>query len=63
MNDHKPLYSREELLALLEHVQYQAKEETKIKVAECMLDYGIDQKLVRTITGLKPEQLVSRQEY
>ncbi|MDT8862769.1 hypothetical protein N0O92_21525 [Alkalihalobacillus sp. MEB130] len=60
MNDHKPFYSRQELITLLDYVQHKAKEETKIQVAECMLDYGIDSKLVKTITGLTPNQLLKR---
>ncbi|MCL7749990.1 hypothetical protein [Halalkalibacter alkaliphilus] len=60
MNDHKPLYSREELLTLLDYVQHKAKEETKMQVAECMLDYGIDSKLVGAITGLTAKQLIKR---
>ncbi|WP_332699038.1 hypothetical protein [Halalkalibacter lacteus] len=57
MNNHSPYYSREELLTLLDYVQHKAKEETKMQVAECMLDYGIDIKLVGTITGLTTNQL------
>ncbi|GAE28662.1 hypothetical protein JCM9140_4920 [Halalkalibacter wakoensis JCM 9140] len=60
MNNHKPLYSREELITLLDYVQQKAKEETKLQVAECMLDYGIDIKLVGAITGLPPKQLISK---
>ncbi|WP_100406034.1 hypothetical protein [Bacillus solitudinis] len=45
------------LMTLLNHVRYQAKEETRIEVAECMLDYGIDIKLVGAVTGLKMSQI------
>ncbi len=44
-------------MTLLNHVRYQAKEETRIEVAECMLDYGIDIKLVGAVTGLKMSQI------
>ncbi|GAE37124.1 hypothetical protein [Halalkalibacter akibai] len=60
MNEPKPYYSREELLTLLDYVQQKAKEETKLQVAECMLDYGIDSKLVVTLTGLTANQLTKR---
>jgi predicted transposase YdaD len=60
MNDHKPYYSRQELITLLDYVQHKAKEETKLQVAECMLDYGIDRKLVGAITGLTSNQLIKK---
>ena len=60
MNEPKPYYSREELLTLLDYVQHKAKEETKLQVAECMLDYGIDSKLVVTLTELTANQLTKR---
>ncbi|MCM2677893.1 hypothetical protein [Alkalicoccobacillus plakortidis] len=46
-----------DFLAILERVRYSTREETKIEVAECMLDYGIDIKLVGAVTGLKKSQL------
>ncbi|WP_088105809.1 hypothetical protein [Halalkalibacter urbisdiaboli] len=47
-----------QLLPLLEQVRYQAKEEIRLEVAECMLDYGIDIKLVGAITGLKINKIL-----
>lgn len=49
--------STTELLKILQNVRYQAKEETRLEVAECMLDYGIDIKLVGAVTGLKEKQI------
>ncbi|MBP3953373.1 hypothetical protein [Bacillus suaedae] len=42
-----------DLVEMMKYVRDQAKEETKLEVAECMLDYGIDSKLVKSITGIK----------
>ncbi|TWI54127.1 hypothetical protein [Halalkalibacter nanhaiisediminis] len=50
-------HSHEELLTILEYIRDKAKEETRLEVAECMLDYGIDIKLVRAITGLRQNQV------
>ncbi len=50
-------HSHEELLGILEYIRDKAKEETRLEVAECMLDYGIDIQLVRAITGLKRNQM------
>ncbi|TSB47842.1 hypothetical protein [Alkalicoccobacillus porphyridii] len=52
-----PNLSHADFLAVLESVRYSAKEETKFEVAECMLDYGIDIKLVGAVTGLSKSQL------
>ncbi|MDQ0207467.1 hypothetical protein [Alkalicoccobacillus murimartini] len=46
-----------DFLAVLERVRYSTREETKLEVAECMLDYGIDINLVGAVTGLKKSQL------
>lgn len=50
-------HSHEELLTILEYIRDKAKEETRLEVAECMLDYGIDIKLVRAITGFRQNQV------
>lgn len=55
----EPDLSHLELLTILEKVRYSARQETKLEVAECMLDYGIDITLVGAVTGLKKSQLLS----
>ncbi|MDV2686854.1 hypothetical protein RYX56_21090 [Alkalihalophilus lindianensis] len=50
----------QDLIEKFQYVKNQAKEETRIEVAERMIDYGIDSQLVRTITGLSIEQLKAR---
>ncbi len=47
----------DDLLYLLEYVRSTAKHETRLEVAECMLDYGIDIQLIGAVTGLKQEQI------
>ncbi|WP_368505940.1 hypothetical protein AB3N04_10505 [Alkalihalophilus sp. As8PL] len=50
----------QDLIEKFQYVKNQAKEETRLEVAERMIDYGIDLQLVRTITGLSIEQLKAR---
>ncbi|GAF65212.1 hypothetical protein [Alkalihalobacillus trypoxylicola] len=51
------LRNEKQLLQLLHDVRSQSKRETKLEVAECMLDYGIDIQLIGAVTGLKKEEI------
>ncbi|KMK76728.1 hypothetical protein [Alkalihalobacillus pseudalcaliphilus] len=52
--------NEKELLDLLEYVRYTTKQKTKIEVAECMLDYGIDVQLIGAVTGLKKDEIIKK---
>ncbi|ADC49816.1 hypothetical protein BpOF4_08790 [Alkalihalophilus pseudofirmus OF4] len=49
-----------DLIKKFQYVKNQARNETRLEVAERMIDYGIDLQLVRTVTGLTAEELKSR---
>ncbi|OLS35460.1 hypothetical protein BTR22_15225 [Alkalihalophilus pseudofirmus] len=46
-----------DLIKKFQYVKNQARNETRLEVAERMIDYGIDLQLVRTVTGLTAEEL------
>ncbi|KGA95785.1 hypothetical protein AJ85_20085 [Alkalihalobacillus alcalophilus ATCC 27647 = CGMCC 1.3604] len=52
--------NEKKLLHLLEYVRTSAQEETKLEVAECMLDYGIDIQLIGAVTGLKRDEIIKK---
>ncbi|ERN51080.1 hypothetical protein M3689_17035 [Alkalihalophilus marmarensis] len=49
-----------DLIKKFQYVKNQARNETRLEVAERMIDYGIDLQLVRAVTGLTTEELKSR---